>query len=224
MEFNGLFGRPFDTGTDDDVKVYDRQPTISPHPGWYDDADARKGERLNARQMPVREKATLRVSNRIFNSLGMNGSEGDLFAVEDVRSSISITPLVAAGTQVANITVDRDVILDGGLFPSNEPGAALYLGVRNFSVTAVATTATGAIAWAAQLGNGPLISLGTTPASPSAALHAVRGYVPFPLPPDRLPQGAVIGILYAFSDTVAAPVAVRATLGFSILYSIPEGR
>ena len=222
--FNGIFGRPFETASPDDENVYARVPTISPHPGWYDDADLRKGERLNERQMPPRDKQHPRKANKLYNSIGMDAGDGNLFGVEDARASVSITPAAANASQTALVTLDRDLILDGGMFPSTEPGAAIYLGVRDFSVSAVAATATGAIAWSLQIGNGPFLSLGTTLASPSNHFVGVAGFVPFPLPPDRILQGTSIGLLLAVSDTVALPVALRATLGFSILFSIPYER
>lgn len=224
--FNPQFGRPFATATEEDLALYARKqaPALTPHPGYYDDLEKRYGERANERQMPPRDKRKPAKANMLFNSIGMYAGEGELFGVEDARASVSITP--AAGVLQATTTVplDRDLILDAGIFPSIEPGAAIYLGVRSFSVTAVATTATGAIAWALQIGDGPFLSLGTTPASPSSYYTNIHGFAPFPLRPDRIPFGTSIGTLVAASDTVATPVALRATLSFSILFSIPYDR
>jgi len=219
MSTPGLWGRPFQTSSVADSSVYDRPQGITEHPGFYDSEDDRRARKQADEQLPDRPKLPLLASTRLLNSLG---HETDIWNVEDARATLQITPTSGG---LFPFSLDRDLSLDGGRIPSSEPGAGIYLGVRTWSATAVATTATGDISWAIQIGNGPYLSLGTTPASPTnVPLIGVFGMVPYPLGPDRILAGTTVGNILTTTDTLAAAVAIRVHLGFTLVYSLPPGR
>lgn len=215
-----LFGRPFQTSTAGDQDVYDRPTTFSPHPGYYDDAASRRAERQAERALPHREKLRPGASTILYNSLGMSDN---LWVVENARATFTLTP--ATGTTLVAFALDRDLTVDSGNYPMpGQPGASSYLGVRSFAANAVATTATGDIAWGVQIGNSPFLSVGTTPASPASYFLLVQGFVPYPLNEDRILVGTNVGNVQVTGDTIATPVAIRVTIGFTLLYSAPPDR
>lgn len=215
-----MFGRPDAPDKTGEPNVYDRPQQFSQHPGFHDDFAARQAWRQSERAIPDRPRLPEGYPGVIlYNKLGLNDN---LFASEDARATIGVTP--AAGTVDTAFSLDRDLNLNPGRFPIVEPGAGVYLGVRAFSATAVAATATGALSWSVAIGSGPFLFLGTTPASPISYYVLIEGFIPYPITEDSINVGTNIGTLRVTSDTLAGPVAIRVGLSFCALYPMPSNR